>query len=279
MNLSGLIRSAIRVTPWELRLLVKNIPGVATLQRMLIAATLDGKTFVHEVDAGPAKGVRFEITLPDDKGILTGTYEARFASLVAAAVRSGAVCYDIGGWHGFFAGVFAARGARSVHIFEPLPENIRLIRRMIGLNPGLPLTLHEIAVGDCESRGKLKVMPASSMAKLSVSRFQQEATDSMSIVVSIRSLDAMITAGEIPPPNVVKIDVEGAELMVLRGAKALLEVHRPELFIEVHSSSLLAECRNMLQLIGYSVGLIDDDPDAAAARDVFAVHATFARTD
>lgn len=270
----AIVRRAVRLIPWSLRSSVKHVPGVAHLQRFLVKAALDGKTLVHEVDAGPARGVRFEITLPDDKGILTGTYEHQFASKIAAAVEPGAICYDIGGWHGFFAGVFASQGAGEVHIFEPLPANVRRIRRMVELNPAKRFHLHQLAAGETDGKMDLIVMPATSMAKLDASSFQPEAITADRIPVEVRSLDSLILEGVIPPADIIKLDVEGAEALVLRGARTLLTTQKPKLFIEAHSSALRGECVSMLQDVGYRVACIDSDMRLAEARDVFTLYAT-----
>ena len=77
------------------------MPLMAPLQRRLLARFLEGHEFIHMVDAGPARGLRYPITLPQDKGIWTGTYELELATGIAEAVRPGDICLDVGGWRGF----------------------------------------------------------------------------------------------------------------------------------------------------------------------------------
>ena len=126
----------LSAVPYAWRAKVKRVPLVGAVQRWATSAALDGRPFVHLSDAGPARGMRFLVQLPEDKGIWTGTYEADFAAAVAAAVRPGAVCYDIGGWHGYFAAIMAARRAGAVHVFEPLPGNADRIARTDGAADG-----------------------------------------------------------------------------------------------------------------------------------------------
>lgn len=268
---SVLVSRALRLVPFSVRDRIKTIPGVAHLQRAIVARTLDGREFEHRVDAGPAKGITFLIKMPDDKGIWTGTYEIDFATLLAASVTPGSVAYDIGSWHGFFAGVMAAQGASHVHVFEPLPANAERIRRLVALNPGRKITLHACAVGERESEMDLMIMPETSMAKLEASTFQADNTSATRVRVKVRSIDVM--AGEIAPPSLMKIDVEGAEAMVLRGARETIHRYRPVIFAEVHSTTLLIECRALLEAVGYRVDTIDHDPANALSKDVFQIKA------
>jgi FkbM family methyltransferase len=212
--------------------------------------------------------------MPDDKGIWTGTYEVDFAARIAASVAPGTVAYDIGGWHGFFAGVMAGQGACRVHVFEPLPANAERIRFLVALNPDRAITLHSFAVGERDGEVDLMIMPDTSMAKLENSTFQPNASASERVRVRVRSIDSMVKAGEIEPPALMKIDVEGAELMVLRGARETIRRTQPLIFAEVHSSALLAECRVLLAAYGYRIESIDRDPEVARAKDVFQIKAS-----
>lgn len=269
-----MIRSAVSLVPWGLRGAVRSIPGIAQVQRWLVSRTLDGAEFEHRIDAGPAKGVRFWIRMPEDKGIWTGTYELAFAQRIAAAVPRGGVAYDIGGWHGFFAGVMASQGAAKVVVFEPLPDNVARIERLVALNPNLPIQLMPQALGAEEGVTEMVVMPDTSMAKLAGSDFQPGATSATRLSVRISSIDALVSSGTLPPPALMKLDVEGAEMMVLHGAESVLTKHKPVIFAEIHSSALLLEATAYLRGLGYEVARIDEDESLAARRDVFQIYAT-----
>ena len=273
---SSALNVLLRAIPPNWRHRIKSIPGLAQLQRRLVSTLLDGREFTHTIDAGPAKGISFLVRLPEDKGIWAGTYEFGFARSLAAAVRPGAVGYDIGGWHGFFAGVMAANGAQQVHVFEPLSLNADRIRKLIELNPTKSITLHTVALGECDTEMNLLVMPETSMAKLEASGFQQYATSQAKVRVRVRSLDSILQAGEVPPPSLVKIDVEGAELLVLQGARSTLRAHLPEIFAEIHSAALLKSCANFLTNEGYRIERLDVDPATASSKDVCHIRA-FAR--
>lgn len=252
-----LLRKSIGLVPWRWRGAIKRIPLLAPFQRWLLARFVEGRTFVHAVDAGPARGLRYPITLPADKGIWTGAYELELAQAMAAAVPRGSVCLDIGGWRGFFGGVMALAGAARVVIFEPLPANAVQIRKMIELNPGLPVELMEAAVSDAEGEIEFCLMPETSMGKMAESSFQAGTTSSRRIKVRTVAIDSLVAAGRLGVPAVIKVDVEGAELLVLRGARQVLAAHGPKLFMEIHSRELGKECRALLTELGYTVQTVE----------------------
>lgn len=251
------LRKSIGLVPWQWRGGIKRIPLVAPLQRWLLARFMEGKPFVHTVDAGPARGLRYPITLPADKGIWTGTYELELAQAMAQAVPRGSVCLDLGGWRGFFGGVMALAGAARVVIFEPLPANAAQIRKMIELNPGLPVELMEVAVSEADGEIEFCLMPETSMGKMAASSFQPGTTAGGRIKVRTVALDALVASGQLAAPAVIKIDVEGAELFVLRGARQLLAAHGPKLFMEIHSHALGRDCRALLTELGYTVQTVE----------------------
>lgn len=255
--ISWLLQRSISLVPWKLRETIKHRPIFAYAQRRILESCLHGREFVHLVDAGPARGLRYPVVLPEDKGVWVGTYEAEFAAALASAVRPDTVCYDVGGWRGYYSGIMALAGASSVFVFEPLPENVLRIRKLAALNPELPIKLIESAVGDRVGTSVFTVMPDSSMGKLADSSFQSSESGVCEIEVGIVTLDSLIESGRIAPPEIVKIDVEGAELLVLQGFVSALKSHKPVLFLEIHSRELAKKCTGFLGNMGYGVVVLE----------------------
>jgi FkbM family methyltransferase len=239
------------VLPLRTRLWVKHIPGLAAMQRWAVRRFLSDKSFVHTINTGPARGLRLEVTLPDDKAMWLGTFEHSFAEVLRKAISPGDVCYDIGGYRGYMSGVLAIAGASRVIAFEPFPPNAQRIRRLIELNPDLPVQLEEVAVGERDGEASFKVMPDASMGKLVESTFQRDAAGEREQSVSLASVDFLVGNGGLPPPSLMKIDVEGAEVGVLAGAARTIAQHRPKIFLEAHSEALAAQCTSFLSAFGY----------------------------
>jgi FkbM family methyltransferase len=266
------VGASVNLVPYRLRHWIRHVPGIAPLQRLVIGRVLAGHPFTHRINAGPAAGLAFEVTLPFDKAICSGTYERAFAETLAREVRPGGVCYDIGGYRGYMAGVMAASGALKVVVFEPLPDNQQTIRRLSALNPTLPIELHCLAVGKNDGIAHLRLMADRSMAKLTTSPFQPEARALHEIEVPLRTIDALVREQALPPPDLVKIDVEGAECDVLAGAAGTLRRWRPTVLLEAHSAALEERCGGALREFGYSIRHIGDPPRSADhTRHVLAV--------
>jgi FkbM family methyltransferase len=250
--ISRLVRRSVQLVPWRARRRIKNWPIIAGLQRWAVDHLAGRGAFVHTINAGPAKALRIDITLPEDKGLWTGTYEGVVTAALAARVRPGDVCFDVGSYRGFMSGVLALNGAREVVAFEPLPDNIAKIRALVTLNPQLNIRLVAVAIGDYNGEAQFERMAQGSMAKLRRSAFQSDRSGEC-FTVQMRTLDSLLDNGEISRPDIIKIDVEGAEAAVLRGAQNLIGAHRPGILIEVHSPTLAKECEAILQSHGYTV--------------------------
>ena len=248
-----LLRQSVNLVPWKIRDQIRCVPGLAAFQRWLVRRFIGGESFVHEINAGPGKGLKVMVKLPEDKGLWTGTYETSFVGAIADAVKPGNTCLDIGSYHGFVGGVMAQRGAAKVFCFDPLPQNVAAIKELIGLNPNLDLIVRAEAIGSIDGTATFEIMPESSMGKLTASQFQTGCHGAEVISVPVRSLDSLLEAGVFPMPSLLKIDVEGAETGVLTGARKLLAIGNPVIFIEAHSAELKKNCERILHEAGYEI--------------------------
>jgi FkbM family methyltransferase len=101
----------------------------------------------------------------------------------------------------------ALAGASDVRAFEPAPLNQQAVRRVMALNPGLPIKLVEAAVGAEEGSIKITIHEDSSMNFIG-----EDASGRPAVEVKMVVLDSLLATGAIKVPQLLKVDVEGAEL-------------------------------------------------------------------
>jgi FkbM family methyltransferase len=140
------------------------------------------------------------------------------------------VAFDVGANIGIWTLLAAGRGAR-VHAFEPVPELVERLRAHVALNGADNVLVNSFAAG-AES-GSLPFF-AVRKDNRGASGFARPSAPSEEIRVPVETLDAYVARRGITRVDVMKVDVEGAELLVFRGARALLSSpSAPALFFEV----------------------------------------------
>jgi FkbM family methyltransferase len=246
-----LVRSSVNWIPYRFRDYVRRVPLLKRFQSWVVNCFLSEDIFIHRIGGGPAAGATFKISLPADKAIWAGTYERQFAEELVKHVSRGSICYDIGGYRGFMSAAMALHGASRVIVFEPFFRNQEALRDLCTLNPSFPIDVLPIAVGANDGSALFSVMRDPSMGKLETSPFQVHDPGQEKVPICTRRLDSLVEKKEIPPPSLIKIDVEGAELDVLRGARAVLTTYRPCIFVEVHSGRLEELCTRALTELAY----------------------------
>jgi FkbM family methyltransferase len=137
------------------------------------------------------------------------------AAILNRLVRPGDVFVDVGAHRGLYIAHLLGRLRPSGRLiaFEPSPSNAAFIRQIFGNPPDLEI--HQAAVADTSGHGQL-VSDGELTARLSL------AGEAHGIEVPLRRLDEVVTLPSPPAACIVKIDVEGSESAVLRGARGLL---------------------------------------------------------
>ncbi len=198
---------------------------------------------------GVAKGLRFN-TGNSHIGFLLGTAEPGVQRILEILVRPGSVIYDVGANVGFIT-LIAARFAGSagrVFAFEPLPDNFRQLERNARINGFEHVRAKNIALANSDGPGLFRISKSPTWGKLAT--VPGEVADEIGqIEVPVVRLDSLVQGEKLPWPNLIKIDVEGAEAEVLDGALETIQRARPILIIELHGTN--AVISEKLSALGY----------------------------
>jgi FkbM family methyltransferase len=207
------------------------------------------------VPQGYAGGLHFDLAyLPvwhaHFGAIAYGNLESAVQEAMVRHLGRGGILYDIGANLGFFSLLGAhLSGLQEGHVyaFEAAPRNAEAIRRNAGVNDIHNITVIQKAVFDHAGQGRLQVVDDQSWSKLE--DYGPHPYTERVIDVELVAIDDLVGSGEIRPPTVVKIDVEGAELAVLRGMRRTVEEHQPAIICELHDTH--AEFLTLIRELGY----------------------------
>jgi FkbM family methyltransferase len=226
-------------TEGALRRLPRLGRGLDQLKRRIGRRFLPKVQLWVRIQSGLSKGMWMHLRLPREALLWSGEHEPEVQNAILAKVGPGAVVYDIGAHVGTMAlGTALLVGDLGLVVaFDGDPENIARLQEHCAWN-GL--------------ENRLRVVHAAVWSRTSIDGigFRRGATARLQggvqadgnrpvlgsgevINVTAVSLDDFIGAG-VPPPQLVKIDVEGGEYEVLRGGKKLFAKQRPLVIAEVH---------------------------------------------
>lgn len=151
-----------------------------------------------------------------------------------AMTRDKKYLLDIGALYGVFSLVFTAdrepdeeEPQRRAVALEPSGEAMEVLRQQRQLNPDKNISALQIFAGEQVGR---QVSCYKDWRHLVAGKGQGSTEE---VVVTELPIDALFAC-----PDVMKIDVEGYECAVLRGARKTIEANRPLIFLEVHGGSL-----------------------------------------
>ena len=177
------------------------------------------------------------------------------------------VFVDIGANVGYFTVLFAPLVARVV-AFEPAPGSYRYCKSNIELNGLTNVDLHAVGLWDADTTLQVR-SDASSLMTTAVAPSADAGTGE---VISVVSLDNLIRRGlDLPRLDVIKMDIEGAEVRALRGMRRTLARFRPAIVMEVNRPALAVceatvdEVWDFLTGMGYEIRAFEAwkprDPD------------------
>ncbi len=222
-------RASKRVAHWLARLF---FPVVLPIRE----GVLQGKKWVV------TSGIRF----------VRGTYEPAKTEAYVSIIKQGDVVFDVGAHVGFYSAIASQLVGETgrVFAFEPHPLLNRFLNRHKQLNHLNNLEIITTAIG--EKRGQVRF---ETRCGLGTGHISEEG----SITVPVTSLDELVAQGRLPLPNVIKMDVEGAEEYALKGAVKTIEQCLPTILVATHGAEPHLFCTEFLTQRGYTLQVLNPD--------------------
>lgn len=197
---------------------------------------------------------------------LTGGVEAVVQRTLAQTLEPGQVVYDVGANIGFFT-IICSRlvGPQGrVYAFEPMPQNAATLRHNVTLNALENAVVVEKAASSSSGTAELMISDWSGLHVLNVGGVSPPYRGGdIRINVETVTLDDFFSATDARPPDVVKIDVEGAELEVIKGMSAMLVSTKPLLICELHGTN--TDFLRLIDSLGYEARALDEEKPIADA--------------
>lgn len=229
---------------------------------------------IHTFTEGRMAGLSLYLAEHYKKTFEHGDYDGElFSSFIKLAPASSTV-FDLGGFMGVSSLLFArytGEGGR-VYCFEPNPYNANRIRKNLSLNPAESKKIRVLpfAVGNQNTNTTFLLSRMVDDGRSSTSQLmnahctlpRSELYDLgfyEQSVQLVRLDDFVAESGAVP--DVIKVDIEGAEHFFLEGAFETLKKHHPVLFIELHSPYCAMKCTELLDRLGYSMCVLHEESD------------------
>ncbi len=237
--LSAALLALVGVVPRRARdwILEKRyrVPVLKSLTNLMAGALRNDEFVVRE---GVGKGLRIDVGSSAAAYVL-GAFKPDLQKFMELNLRRGSVFYDVGANVGFFS-LLAARLAgpeAKVLSFEPIKENVSKLSENVRRNQFDNVRIFPIALGAANGERTFQLSESPTWGKFKGVAQEVPNKYVRDITVQVRRLDDLVSAENLPPPEFIKIDVEGAELEVIEGARDTLVRYGPTLMIELHGTN------------------------------------------
>jgi len=206
--------------------------------------------------------------LPKDKGIARELaahriHEPLATQLIESYLKPGMNVIDIGSNIGYYA-LLEARlvGAHGrVIAIEPVPDNFRQLSKNIRDNGYKNILKYQVAIGDQTGTAPMHISEKSNWHCLSPVPWK-----TTEILVPVTTLDALLATCRLHSVDLVRMDLEGYEVVVIRGMQQTLAKYSPKLLVELHpqviGTQAIVGYLRLLKSLGYTLEwLIDQERD------------------
>ncbi len=218
-------------------------------------AAPDGLTPI-KIAGGSLAGFQIALNLHKEKAYWLGTYEVDLQTTITDLVKPGMVAFDVGANIGYVTLMLAQAVGETgkVFSFEALPANFERLESNVQMNGVADrVLLSSCAVVDSARQVEFMLGPSGAMGKAEGSAGRKDIAYTQRLSVEGISLDEFVFNRNNPLPDVVKMDIEGGEVMALPGMRRILEEARPLMLLELHGPEAARAAWDILHGLGYRI--------------------------
>jgi FkbM family methyltransferase len=226
----------------------------AGIQRLVQEAIPSGARMWIRIPEGLGKGSWMFADPRAELGYTNGDHEPWIQELLKSELREGDCYYDVGAHTGFFcliASRFVGQSGRVV-AFEPDPDNAAILRANVTKNDITQVDVMEMAVWSSTVNVTFDRAPEVSNRTAGHIALLGGPGLTHVLVPALRLDEVVFKEGRLAP-QLIKMDVEGAEWDALQGAHRLLDEAKPKLLCEVHDPNEMGRICDYLKQFGYVV--------------------------
>ena len=201
--------------------------------------------------------LRLDLVLGNDQSrclYVCGSYEPNEFDFLARVLRGGMTVIDVGANEGFYS-LFCARrvGAKGMVVaVEPSPRERSRLERNVALNRLRNVRVVASALAARPGRAVLRIANAEHNGQNSLGAFgHASVTLAGQVEVELEPLDTLVRTQALGRVDLIKLDVEGAELAVLQGAEAVLAASRPLLLFELFDAALRGQGASAQEVLDF----------------------------
>lgn len=271
----------------SLNRIVKNITSSKVAKKMKgngiysMTSSLVGKIIAkpkwNEIKGGVLKGCQIFINPTGGwKEMVTGEYDKFFFDFLDRYKLDGKVIYDVGAHIGYssmsFAKLVGLKG--KVFAFEPNIYNKKRFELILTRNREISDTINIFNVAISNKKGEEDFVfsdnvdnckSSGSFIEKSHTFFEKNSYEKnmgfKRVKIQTVPLDSLESIGIVDKPDLIKIDIEGAEYLALEGGMVMLEKYKPILLIEIHSIFNMLKVCEALTKLNYNIELLKEESD------------------
>jgi FkbM family methyltransferase len=235
----------------QLRGAASRIPVVGPKFKQIYLKLFAGEGSVRPIRSGPLEGMRYyryRWSTPSEDLVVTNWDDEAIGAFVKN-IPGKRRFFDIGanwGFYGLLAQKHRDPGCQIV-AFEPNPQSAKELETQLHLNNVANATVVAAAVSN--SNGTMEFIDTGSAIGQKLAAVDNHFRDARRITVPTITLDS--AAEKYGVPDLIKLDVEGAENLVLEGGAKVFGEHRPLLIVEVHGEEVSRGFYNLMARYNY----------------------------